>query len=93
MLKKLILDQVMQNNFYFIFQNVDQVILNIKKLWGKHGALELRKKYSELQRIEAYGFRKYQINENKLTFRGKSINDNDNFKINYLKTATGRPNH
>ncbi|XP_045166169.2 uncharacterized protein LOC123529728 [Mercenaria mercenaria] len=75
------------------FFNVDQIIVDIKKLWGNHRAIELRRRYSELQRIEAYGFRKYQINENKLTFRGKSVNDNDNFKINYLKTATGRSYH
>lgn len=72
------------------FFNVDQVIVNIKKLWGDHKALELRRKYSELQRIEAYGFRKFKINENKLAFRGKSTNDKDTFKLNYLKTATGR---
>lgn len=75
------------------FQNVDQVIINIKKLWGNHKAIELRRKFSELQRIEAYGFRKYQINENKLTFRGKAVNDKDSFKLNYLKTATGRSYH
>lgn len=70
--------------------NVDQLILNVKNMWQEQRALDLRRKYSELQRVEAYGFRKFQINDNKLTFHAKAVNREDNYKLNYLKTATGR---
>lgn len=70
--------------------NVDQLILNVKKLWSGHSAIELRRRYSELQRVEAYGFRKFQVNDDKLTFHGKSVTTDENYKVNYLKTASGR---
>ena len=78
------------------FQNIDQLILNIQDLWGDRQALTVRRKYSELQRIEAFGYRKYKINEQmtdeKLRFHKKLVpSDSVNgYKLNYLKTMPGR---
>lgn len=75
---------------FLIFQNVDQLMFKFKDLFGKRSSLEIRQRYSELQRIEAYGFRKYQVNDNKLTFHAKSASSEESFKLNYLKTESGR---
>ena len=77
-------------SFVCVFQNVDQLIFKFKDLLGKGSALEIRQRYSELQRVEAYGFRKYQVNDNRLTFQAKTVNKQEGFKLNYLKTGSGR---
>ncbi|KAL4238172.1 hypothetical protein ACF0H5_002884 [Mactra antiquata] len=72
------------------FFNVEQLMLNIHGEWNAKNTLDLRMKYSELQRVEAYGLHKFETNDNKLTFHGKSLHENDNFKLNYIKVANGR---
>lgn len=75
--------------YVLYFQNVDQLIFNVKDLYGQRKALEIRQRYSELQRIEAYGFRKFQVNDDKLTFRSGGGNM-ESYKLNYLKVSSGR---
>ncbi|KAH3848232.1 uncharacterized protein LOC127873875 [Dreissena polymorpha] len=70
--------------------NVDQLMLNIHDLWGGHKAVETRRSFSELMRVEAYGFRKYKIGNDKLTFHSEAATNSGNVVINYLKTEAGR---
>lgn len=79
-----------------VLYNVEQLILDIRDLWGDGQALNIRRKYSELQRVEAFGFRKYKINEHmtdsKLKFHKKLVpsSSQNSYKLNYLKTTPGR---
>lgn len=67
---------------------VDQFILNLQDMWEDLSAVNIKRKYSELQRIEAYGFRKFKIDTNKVTFHGKAMENNTQYHLNYLKTSS-----
>ena len=87
---------VVMDHLFCSLQNVHQLILAINDLWGDSQALNVRRKYSELQRVEAFGFRKYKINEHmtdgKLKFHKKLVpsSSQNAYKLNYLRTMPGR---
>ncbi|KAK3591605.1 hypothetical protein CHS0354_013788 [Potamilus streckersoni] len=74
-----------------IFQNIYQVILDIKDMWRNMNSLELRQRYSELRRIEMYNFNKYKVDQvtedSSLNFKSTFIGSdrNGHYRINYLQ--------
>jgi len=85
-----ILHEVLNSGALF---NVNQLILKIQNMFDGTQATHFRMRFSKLKRVEAYGFRKYQIvdeNADKtLRFHSRKMPESTtSHTLNYLKSAS-----